>query len=144
MMALSILQPWAWLIVRPDLVSDEARFTAALLGQIKDIENRSWATRFRGRFLVHAGKRWGPEQREDLERVREQFPHIAMPDTFDRGGIVGAADLVDCVSRSDSTWFVGEHGFVLANQRPAPRFIPWKGRLGFFEIPRAAFAGVTP
>lgn len=37
MKALSILQPWAWLIVNGN----------------KDIENRNWHTRFRGRFLVH-------------------------------------------------------------------------------------------
>lgn len=40
MKALSIRQPWAWLIVHGG----------------KDIENRSWHTKFRGRFLVHAAK----------------------------------------------------------------------------------------
>ena len=40
MKALSIRQPWAWLIVH---------------GR-KDIENRSWRTKFRGRFLVHAAQ----------------------------------------------------------------------------------------
>jgi hypothetical protein len=40
MLALSIKQPWSWLIV---------------FGH-KDIENRSWPTRYRGRFLIHAGR----------------------------------------------------------------------------------------
>jgi len=37
---LSIRQPWAWAIVHAG----------------KDIENRNWPTRFRGRFLIHAAK----------------------------------------------------------------------------------------
>ncbi len=39
MKAISIHQPWADLIV---------------FGH-KDIENRSWTTRYRGRMLIHAG-----------------------------------------------------------------------------------------
>ncbi|MNQ62267.1 ASCH domain protein [compost metagenome] len=40
MKALSIRQPWAWLIIHGG----------------KDVENRSWHTKHRGRFLVHAAK----------------------------------------------------------------------------------------
>lgn len=125
MKALSILQPWAWLIVNG----------------YKDAENRSWRTHFRGRFIVHAGKRWGSEQREDCARVRQQFPHIDLPSAFERGGIVGAATLVDCVDRSDSPWFVGDYGFLLANQACCP-FVPWRGQLGWFEVPRSALASI--
>ena len=121
MIALSILQPWAWLIVNGH----------------KDIENRTWQTHRRGRFIVHAGKRWGREQRDDLKSVREQFPGLVLPDTFDCGGIVGAATIVDCVSRHDSAWFNGPFGFVLSEPR-AVEFVPWKGQLGFFQIPREA------
>ena len=39
MKALSIKQPWAWLIC----------------AGYKDIENRDWSTKFRGRIYVHAG-----------------------------------------------------------------------------------------
>ena len=38
MKALSIRQPWAWLILHGG----------------KDIENRTWATKLRGRVLIHA------------------------------------------------------------------------------------------
>jgi hypothetical protein len=127
MKALSILQPWAWLIVYG----------------YKDIENRTWQTRFRGDVLIHAGKRWGREQRDDLEDVRAAFPMIALPDSFELGGIVGAARIVDCVAACDSAWFNGPYGFVLEGARPAPAFVPWKGQLGFFDIPRSAMAGVT-
>ena len=37
---LSIRQPWAWLIVNG----------------YKDIENRTWSTRFRGKVLIHGMK----------------------------------------------------------------------------------------
>ncbi len=41
MQALSVRQPWAWLIV----------------AGYKDVENRGWATKYRGRILIHAGRR---------------------------------------------------------------------------------------
>ena len=138
MIALSILQPWAWLIVRPDLTDPAARAVAVVADEIKDVENRTWSTRRRGDILIHAGKKWGRQQRDDLEHVRARFPSIPLPDTFDLGGIVGAARIVDCVEDSTSPWFSGPYGFVLANTRPAPRFVPWKGQLGFFDVPRSA------
>ena len=116
MRALSVLQPWAWLLSNGH----------------KDIENRSWATRFRGDFFIHAGKRWGREQREDLALVRHRFPSIELPATFDLGGIVGAATIVDCVDHSESPWFAGDFGFVVANAVPM-KFIPCRGMLGFFR-----------
>jgi len=118
MIALSILQPWAWLIVQGH----------------KDIENRSWPTHRRGEILIHAGKRWGREQRDDLKYVGEEFPSIELPEVFDLGGVVGTATIVGCVTESDSPWFNGPYGFKLAQQRPTRRFYPWRGQLGFFDI----------
>lgn len=46
---LSIKQPWASLICTP-------RSDNNLFG-IKDIENRSWKTKFRGRILIHASQK---------------------------------------------------------------------------------------
>ena len=54
-----------------------------------------------------------------------------------RGGIVGSVEIVDCVEDSASRWFVGRYGFVLRDPKPLP-FVPWKGALGFFGVPRAA------
>lgn len=112
-MALSIRQPWAWLIVH---------------GQ-KDIENRDWKTPFRGRVLIHAGKLHdGPATDWHWDRLG-----LAKPEAFDYGGIVGEAEIVDCVTASASDWFYGPFGFVLRNARPLP-FQPYRGRLGFFEV----------
>ena len=128
---LSIRQPWAWLILHGG----------------KDIENRNWSTKVRGRVLVHAAK--GMTQAEWRDAV--QFAHWGDPrvpqstlqgcecDELERGGIVGTVEIVDCVASSVSPWFVGRYGFVLRDPRPLP-FVPWKGALGFFGVPRSALA----
>lgn len=121
MKALSILQPWAWLIANGH----------------KDIENRVWRTNFRGEFLIHAGKRWGWEQEEDRDDVARWFPDIELPTSFDLGGIVGRARVVDCVSEHDSPWFNGPFGFVIADATPLP-FAPCRGALNFFQAPLQA------
>ena len=136
MMALSIRQPWASLILKAG----------------KDIENRCWPTKFRGRMLIHAAKGMTRAEHEDaidfavsaiqarpksgakLTTLRELGFSF---DDLQRGGIVGSVEVVDCVSKSDSPWFMGEFGFVLRDPQPLP-FTPWKGRLGFFDVPQAA------
>jgi hypothetical protein len=47
------------------------------------------------------------------------------------GGIVGRAEIVDCVTEMDSRWFFGRYGFVLRNAEALP-FQPCRGALGFF------------
>lgn len=120
--AISIRQPWAWLILNAG----------------KDIENRDWPTNFRGRMLIHASKTCTKAEYQDaidFVNFRIDYPIIEVPpiDKLDRGGIVGSVEVIDCVSQSDSPWFIGEHGFVLRNPKLIP-FNPWKGRLGFFNV----------
>lgn len=114
--ALSIQQPWAWLIVNG----------------YKDVENRSWPTRRTGLFYIHAGKKF---DHQGYANVLLKFPQIKMPskDDFEFGGIVGCAQLYDCVDASDSEWFMGEWGFLLRNARTVP-FEPLRGKLGFFAF----------
>lgn len=125
--ALSVRQPWAWLIVNG----------------YKDVENRNWPTRFRGPVLIHAGKAWGPDERDVLEDLRAGYnpvdycllpqPISDLLEVPELGGIVGVAEIEDCVSSSRSRWFVGPYGFLIRNARPLP-FRPLRGRLGFFEV----------
>lgn len=124
MKALSIRQPWAWLILHGG----------------KDIENRDWPTNFRGRFLIHASKGMTRDEYVDaacaLEDARLTDPTEAILPPFselERGGIVGEAEIIACVNTSSSPWFFGMYGFVLANAKPLP-FRPYKGQLGFFEV----------
>lgn len=115
MKALSIRQPWAWLIVHGH----------------KDVENRTWPTTFRGRFLIHAGKTFDQAgYRWVVSRMAIAMP---APELIERGGIVGEAEIVDCVTRFQSRWFAGPYGFVLRDARPRP-FTPMAGKLGFFEV----------
>ncbi|WP_312903576.1 ASCH domain-containing protein [Stutzerimonas nitrititolerans] len=117
MKALSIRQPWAWLIVNG----------------YKDIENRSWATRYRGPVLIHAAKGMTRAEYEDGQELARHLG-ITLPafNELERGGIVGQAEITDCVSDSSSPWFFGKFGFVLANASPCA-FQSCVGRLGFFK-----------
>jgi hypothetical protein len=116
MKALSIRQPWAWLIVHG----------------YKDIENRDWSTRVRGPVLIHAGKTLDREAYRDIQAIA---PDIVLPAlaSLARGGIVGQCEIITCVRTSESRWFFGPYGFVIQHASPLP-FRPLKGQLGFFEV----------
>jgi hypothetical protein len=128
MKAISIRQPWAWLILNAG----------------KDIENRRWPTRLRGRVLIHAAKGMTEEEYDDASGFVEfnVDERMVLPDmkTLERGGIVGEVEIVDCVTASGSPWFCGPFGFVLRNPRPLP-FRPCRGALGFFDAPEFSPAG---
>jgi hypothetical protein len=124
MKALSIRQPWAWLIIHGG----------------KDIENRTWHTKLRGRFLVHAAK--GMTKAEYIAALEvvigaasfETLKNLPMMEDLERGGIVGSVELVDSIDTSESPWYMGEKAFVLRDPKPLP-FTPLKGRLNFFDVP---------
>ncbi|EDQ33918.1 hypothetical protein HPDFL43_05675 [Hoeflea phototrophica DFL-43] len=48
-----------------------------------------------------------------------------------RGGIIGSVAVVDVVTESDSRWFFGPRGLVLADPEPCD-LIPAIGALGYF------------
>jgi hypothetical protein len=140
MRALSIRQPWAWLITRPDITVPLARQEAYRLGLIKDVENRTWQTKLRGRFAIQAALSVKRAPYERLMDEIEERHRIAIPSFREisemTGGIVGTANLVDCLREYDSTWKEkGTYGFVLTQARPV-EFIPYLGRLSFFDIRR--------
>lgn len=119
MKALSIKQPWASLIVHG----------------FKQVENRTWSTRFRGDIWIHAGKSIDREAMADVQAGIHPVTGAAMlfgGIDFPTGGIIGRATIVDCVDQSDDPFFVGPFGFVLENARPV-EFRPCRGQLGFFE-----------
>lgn len=126
--ALSIKQPWASLIVNG----------------YKHIENRNWPTKFRGQFLIHASKSIDKEAMNDVALgihpvTGERFSFAGMD--FPTGGIIGVANLVDCVELRGyravaegidrDPWFTGPYGFVLEGARSLP-FRECRGMLGFF------------
>lgn len=137
MKALSIRQPWAWLITRPDITDPMARKLAASSGMIKDIENRDWSTKFRGRFLIHASAGMTRAEYDQTKLFVQTCVHACLElprfNELQRGGIVGEAELVDVVDDSCSWWFFGAYGFVLRDAKPLP-FRPCRGMLKFFEL----------
>jgi len=130
-LALSIRQPWAWLICRPDTADPRERGRLYLSGEMKPVENRTWGTSVRGDVFIHASKQLDTAS---VEYVLQQYPGILLPAEYETGGIVGRARLVDCVTGHGSRWAVaGQKQFVLAGVRPLP-FVPCKGQLKFFEV----------
>ncbi len=125
MYALSIRQPWAWLIIHAG----------------KDIENREWATAFRGDVLIHASKTMTLAEYEAAVIFCMGLPDgtirsdLEFP-TYDElkaqcGGIVGRMTIVDCVKDYRSPWFCGPYGFVVVDAM-ALQFSPCRGSLKFF------------
>ena len=124
MRALSIRQPWAWLIVNG----------------FKDIENRTWSTRYRGRVYVHAGRRIVPDDYpEQRAYIRESG--IVIPEELPRGAIVGEVSITDCVAVSPSPWFCGPYGFTLTDPLAYPVPITYRGELGFFRVDESLVKG---
>ena len=119
---LSLRQPWAWLIVNG----------------YKDIENRSWRTNHRGPLLIHASSNRSLTSSKNLAAIEKKY-RVRLPRDFDFGGIVGVADVVDCVKTHLSKWKIrGSWGWVLENPRRLP-FRRCKGAVGFFRLkPRSS------
>lgn len=127
--ALSVRQPWAWAIIHAG----------------KDVENRSRRSitlggMRLGRIAVHAAKGM---TRAEYEGARDFMASlgVACPPAgaLDRGGIVGAVDVVAVVATSASPWFFGPWALALAGAAPCT-FVPAIGALGYFAWKPAAAA----
>ncbi len=136
MIALSLRQPWA----------------AAVLHVGKNIENRRWPTKFRGEFLIHAAKAMTKLEHSAALDFCEaalwpepsyEVDAVLAKDRLVFGAIVGRARLVEvflpCPGAEKSPagpWHMHEqHGFLLEDVVAFATPIPWKGALGFFDVP---------
>ena len=126
MKALTIKQPWASLIME--------------FG--KDVDNRTWKTNYRGPLVIHAGKQFdcsaAPMRLRlptgarwmDGDKMKAQSPY------FPAGSCLGIADVVECTMIQTSPWHdTGLWGWYLANVRPFPQPVPYKGTQGLWNIP---------
>lgn len=126
MRIISIRQPWASLIVTGGI---DVR-TGAL--ERKDVENRSWATTYRGPVLIHASQR--PDD-ISLDEIERRFA-VRLTSEQKLGGVVGITEIINCTRPHPSRWYApGCYGFVLANSRPLP-FVAWKGALSLRSAPQ--------
>lgn len=131
MKAITIKQPFASLIVEG----------------VKDIENRTWKTNFRGRVLIHAGASIAGSALDLL--TQEQFDVLVKNNKgaeYVTSSIIGSVEIVDCVINHESIWaekgdsfLTGEssiiYNWVLANPIKFPEPIPAKGKLSFWDFP---------
>lgn len=135
MRALSLLQPWAWLIVQPD--PERPHYP------LKDIENRKWdlpkSFELPQRIYVHASLTWDDIPFEILREVIAQ-KNIEVPtkDELTFGAIVGEVTIVGSTTlpTSHNPWFVGPYGFELMHPRPYDTPILCRGQLKFWTPPQ--------
>lgn len=138
MKALSIIQPWASLIATG----------------IKDIENRTWRTNYRGEILIHASAKhlkegWAAlttDQYRAARRLICPFGTVNDVKLLPVSAIIGKARLVDCVQNHPSVWAEkGVWNWVLADVQLFDRpILNVKGKLGFWEFDDALLKDVKP
>lgn len=110
MKALSIKQPWASLIAHG----------------IKDIENRTWATKYRGTIYIHASGK--PSFNNlTLNLTHDQIDQMVLRDfcqldsrsiAYPKSAIIGKVDIVDCVINHPSIWAEKSYHNVTVNSLP--------------------------
>lgn len=128
MKALSIKNPWAWLIAKG----------------VKDIENRSRRTHYRGKILIHVSQRWDAgfadmsnmfsyEQWNSLNTKHQN--RLINQSKMPTGVIIGEVNIVDCIQDSKSIWALENHfHWVLENPVFYNSCIPnVKGSLGLWN-----------
>jgi hypothetical protein len=97
--AITIKQPYASLIVEG----------------IKDIENRTWKTNYRGKILIHAGKdnliknlKYGDDitclNNKQLEYITNNKHNDIINNELTTGAIIGSVEIIDCVINHPSIW----------------------------------------
>ena len=141
------------------MIAPVGELTAAGL---KTLENRVWSHGFRGQFLIHASTRHARNFYADIMsralRIHGTEACASIPSfkACQRGGFIGVARVAGIIMpkrkepmpmyplETDRAWhFFGgkslkddQYGFLIRDARPIP-FFPWRGRLGFFDVPDA-------
>lgn len=82
MKVISLLQPWASLVV---------------IGA-KKVETRSWNTKYRGPLLIHASKKYLPEQMRLGEMFNRNYgAGLGFTEDLPLGEIIGSVDLIHTI-----------------------------------------------
>lgn len=102
MKALSVKQPYASLICTP-------REDNTLLG-IKDIENRTWQTHYRGKIYIHATAKAAKEPYQIFTDeqasvfIESDLDFNMLQSYKENSRIIGEVEIVDCVINHPSIW----------------------------------------
>jgi hypothetical protein len=130
--ALSIQQPWAYCITNGT----------------KRVENRTWYGHHRGLLLIHAGKRYQTGMENPIHADSPEVDIAGMMRS-PRGAIVGVCRMIDCVKPGEDARLAADQRiwsdpeqfkFVVADVSEFAQPIPYKGALGFFDIPDSVVA----
>jgi hypothetical protein len=126
--ALTLYQPWAWLVASGH----------------KDIENRPPGfshKSFRGEFWIHAGRHCDENEFDGAQELALShgilLPVWSKRESYALGCIVGRAEVIDIIPPSNSgrAWhFPHQWGFVLRNARVVEP-VPCRGYQGFWRVP---------
>ena len=134
--ALSLKQPWAWLVC----------------SGYKDVEFRHWLSKIKGRIYIHASKIFDYGgyvwllQHPNLPGIDEVVKqHIA--NGLNYGAIIGEVVIDDYFTIQQSSLFLpnniwirttqgclGDKCYHLVSPKLYDKPIPYKGKLGFFEV----------
>ncbi len=128
--AISIKQPWASLIC----------------SGIKDIENRTWPTRYRGRIFIHASKvidtRFlnNPVDKIFTDAQNKAIPFNEVGELYIPGlafsAIIGEAVITDCIQDSKSIWAEpGAWHWLIKKAVLYDRPVKCNGALSFWQPP---------
>ena len=117
-------------------------YASLLVGGVKDVENRSRRTNYRGTVLIHAGARMHDvvsflRKRQEFT-VEEMFVMTQTNEVEEHelfGCIVGSVEIVDCIQDSTSPWAErGQWHWVCRNAKVFDHPIrDVKGRLGLWD-----------
>lgn len=110
MKVLTVKQPWAFL----------------LCSGLKNIENRTWKTNYRGNLLIHSSAKcidfkdpkslFTDEQWNSIPKETQE--NMLNMGCINTGAIIGSVELVDCVQNHPSIWAEkGVWNWVVKNQK---------------------------
>ena len=119
--ALSVRQPW----------------TDLIMAGVKDVENRTWDTDYRGWLLIHASLKRDTSDLLDLGALAALAAANFSTDRLGsglRGMILGAVQLTDVVTDSTSEWAMQDHfHWLLSDPILFSAPIPATGQLGLWR-----------
>ncbi len=129
MKTLSIRNPWGLIIAKG----------------IKDVENRTWKTNFRGRILIHTSKSWDCNKNDDPLDLLTREQRWSLPATLKMdisvrnipdSAIIGELEIIGITNRSKSIWAVpGQFHWILSNAKLYPKpILNVKGSLGLWDF----------
>lgn len=125
---LTIQQPWAW----------------AIAAGHKDIENRTWATDYRGPLAIHSSKTWDRDGMQSCRSVLEdkgvvkEGEQVGERHLLATGAVLAVVELVDIcpgrLCRCNAWAAIGCKHWKLRDARPLAEPVPATGRLGLWDI----------